>query len=441
MAKEISTWCIQIINGLPQLEILKCDKSHDGSRSSVEAYDIHHELKGADKSPSIKCMGVTSNAQGTRADLLIPDDIESSKNSLTETMREQLRHLTRDFTSINSNGKIIYLGTPQSVDSIYNGLPDRGFEVRIWTGRYPTPDEREKYGEHLAPYITSRLDADPTLGFGGGATLERGKPTDPIMMPEHVLTKKEIDQGAAYFNLQFMLNTALTDAERHPLKLHNLMFHSFDLEECPGKFTWARSPDTRMYMPVGSGLRKEDIYRPINIHKEYFPYGRKIISIDPGGTSNKIGDETGISILYECNGYIIVMYNTGLMGGNTPENLNKICDLCHRYDVHTCVIERNMGAGTFAESLKGAFLKNEVRCGIEEVWSSGQKEMRIITALEPVITSHRLLINESCLEHDVQTTQKYPQEKRVSYQLFFQMKSLTRDRGSLLHEDKQTCPQ
>ena len=74
MAKEISTWCIQIVSSLPQLEVMRCDKSYPGARSSVEAYDIHYELKGAMASPSIKCMGITSNMQGTRADLLIADD-------------------------------------------------------------------------------------------------------------------------------------------------------------------------------------------------------------------------------------------------------------------------------------------------------------------------------------------------------------------------------
>ena len=74
MAKQISTWCIQIINSMPELEILRCDKSHPGARASVEAYDVHWQLKGADKSPSIACMGITSSIQGFRADLLIADD-------------------------------------------------------------------------------------------------------------------------------------------------------------------------------------------------------------------------------------------------------------------------------------------------------------------------------------------------------------------------------
>ena len=74
MAKEISTWCIQIINAMPELDCLRCDKSHHGARASVEAYDVHHGLKGANKSPSIKCMGITAAMQGSRAGLLIADD-------------------------------------------------------------------------------------------------------------------------------------------------------------------------------------------------------------------------------------------------------------------------------------------------------------------------------------------------------------------------------
>jgi hypothetical protein len=187
MAKQISTWCIQIINTLSCLEFMRCDKSHPGARASVEAYDVHWQLKGAGASPSIACLGVTSNMQGYRADLLIADDIESSKNSMTEVMREQLRHLSLDFTSINSLGKILYLGTPQTTDSIYNGLPSRGFTVRIWPGRYPTPVEEDVYGDYLAPYIRIRLDADSSLGVGGGLIGDQGRCTDPVMMNEETL--------------------------------------------------------------------------------------------------------------------------------------------------------------------------------------------------------------------------------------------------------------
>jgi len=134
-ANEISTLVVRIIMTMEVLAYLRPDRNA-GDRTSVEAFDVHHSLKGLDKSPSVACVGITGNLQGKRADLLIADDIESQKNSQTEHQRQQLLNLTRDFPSICATGRIVYLGTPQSVNSIYNTLPGRGYTVRIWTGRF-----------------------------------------------------------------------------------------------------------------------------------------------------------------------------------------------------------------------------------------------------------------------------------------------------------------
>ena len=435
MAKEISTWCIQIINMLPCMEVLRCDKSYPGARASVEAYDVHHVLKGSDKSPSLKCMGITSAMQGSRADLLIADDIESAKNSMTQNMREQLRHLTLDFTSINSTGKIIYLGTPQTSDSIYNGLPSRGFDVKIYPGRYPTVEERESYGDYLAPYVRERLDNDPSLGTGGGLLGDQGKPTDPVMMSEETLTRKQLDQGRAYFNLQFMLNTDLMDADRYPLKLNHLMFFDFDNDECPGKFIWSNSDSNKLHFPAGSTLPKERIFQPAKADEEYFFYTTRLMSIDPAGGGQN-GDETGVSIIYECNGNLKAKWETGVPGGTSPDRFVKILDLIRKYKVNLVLVEKNFGNGAYTEALRGAMNAQGVLCQIEEVWSSGQKELRIIDALEPVIGSHKLLLDRRILDHDVESTQKYPIEKRSTYQFLFQMARITRDRSSLIHDDR-----
>lgn len=435
MAKEISTWCIQIINNMPELECLKCDPSVAGARSSVEAYDVHWELKGANKSPSIACVGITSSIQGSRADLLIADDVESSKNALTQVMREHLHHLTLDFTSINSTGRIVYLGTPQSVDSIYNRLPGRGFNIRIWPGRYPTEAQEEHYGDFLAPIIKERMTADPSLRTGGGPTGDLGKPTDPVMMDEFTLTKKQIDQGLAYFNLQFMLDTALMDADRYPLKLRDFMVHVFDHEECPGKFIWGPSEATKLPLNAGSALGKERLFAPAKVHDEYFPYSIRLMSIDPAGGGQN-GDETGVAILYECNGYIIVKWVTGIVGGTTPERLQEVVKMIVDYDINEVIVEKNYGNGAYAEALRGACISAEVQVGIEEVWSAGQKEQRIIDNLEPPLGAHKVLLDQRVIEHDVQSTEKYPLEKRTSYQFLFQAAKMTRDRGSLLHDDR-----
>ncbi|QYW05818.1 terminase large subunit [Vibrio phage vB_VpaP_G1] len=152
-ATDISTLVIRIIMNMDVLECIRPDKSK-GDRVSVEKFDLHYSLRKLDKSASVSCCGITANLQGRRADLLLADDIESQKNSLTALMREQLLAKTLDFTSINQNGRILYLGTPQSSDSIYNTLPERGYEVRIWPGRFPNRDIHQPERTYPIPRYT-----------------------------------------------------------------------------------------------------------------------------------------------------------------------------------------------------------------------------------------------------------------------------------------------
>jgi hypothetical protein len=80
--------------------------------------------------------------------------------------------------------------------------------------------------------------------------------------------------------------------------------------------------------------------------------------------------------------------------------------------------------------------KHGVQCKIEDVISSGQKEVRIIDSLEPIIGIHRLVINSSCLLHDIETTKHYPNEQRSSYSWVYQLSRITRDKDALKHDDR-----
>jgi hypothetical protein len=372
--------------------------------------------------------------QGYRADLLIADDIESQKNSQTQTMREQLRLLTKDFTSINQSGQILYLGTPQTVDSIYNDLPARGFKLRIWPGRFPTDEEELNYGKNLAPFITSRMKKDPTLRTGGGIAGDRGQPTDPGMMSEVALCKKELDQGKAYFNLQFMLDTALSDADRFPLRLKDLLFYSFDKQDAPDKYTWSNDPQFILDRAVGSPIT-DKLFRAARVSDTYLPYTHKLLAVDPAGGGQN-GDETGLAVVYVVNGYFVVMKVTGIPGGTEPGKLLQIVDLCRAWDVTNILVEKNYGNGAYANALAATLREQDYPASIEEVYNTGQKELRIIQSLEPVIGSHRLIINAGIPEHDVSSTNKYSVDIRPVYQFLFQMKFLTRERNALIHDDR-----
>lgn len=435
MAAEVASWIIQIINGMDELVCLRPDRNHATTRTSLEKYDIHHLLKGPNKSPSIACIGITSNMQGKRAHLLISDDVESNKNSMTQTMRDQLLLKTKDFTSINASGKILYLGTPQSVDSIYNTLPGRGYDIRIWPGRYPTVEEEGNYNGTLAPYIVNRMQADPSLRTGGGPLGNRGKATDPGMLTEDALTNKETDQGAAYFNLQYMLDTALSDKNRYPLKLEDLMFLPLDTEEAPGKVVWGPRQDTQLPMLAGDPL-KLCLYTPANVYKETYPYEGRLLAIDPAGEGGKNNDETGYSVIFTCNGYYFLMANGGIHNATNESNRLFWQQLMLHWGVNEVIVERNFGGGMFANYITGIVNSADIRASVNEVWSSGQKELRIIQSIDPIVSSHKLVINQSVLMSDFNTVQNYPVDLRNQYRMLFQFQKLTRDRGSLLHEDR-----
>lgn len=432
LAKEIANLIIQIINGMDELECLRPDAS-SGDRSSISAFDVHHSLKGVEKSPSVRSVAITANMQGFRADLLIADDIESSRNSATEKQREKLRHLTKDFTSICSKGRIIYLGTPQSVDSVYNSLPSRGYAVRIWPGRYPTEVEEQNYGNALAPIIVARMRNNPDLRTGGGPTGERGRAVDPIILSEEDLTKKEIDQGAAYFQLQHMLDTRLMDADRYPLKPEKIVFMRIPQTRVPLTINWIAAPEKRILPPTDFPVEMA-VYEASSYSDEWADFQGVHMYVDPAGKGRN-ADELACVVTKFQSGTIYLVDVEGMPGGLEDTNLDAIAALAEKWKPNHITIEDNFGAGTFRQVLTPRILKKH-KCGIEGVWETGQKELRIIDTLEPLIGSQRLVIDTALLEKDWAQCRKYGVDVRNTYSLFFQLARCTRERGALAHDDR-----
>jgi hypothetical protein len=435
MAKEIASWCIQILNGLPILQCMVADRNA-GDRSSVEGYDIHWVLKGADKSPSIKCLGVDSNAQGSRADVLIADDIESMKNARTQAGRELLEELTKEFESICALGDIIYLGTPQSSESIYNNLPSRGYQVRVWTGRYPTVDEMDNYNGFLAPMLVNDIKLNPSLQTGAGLAGNQGQATCPEMFGDDILIEKEMSQGKAKFQLQYMLNTALADEDRYPLKPSNLVICEYDNERAP--IMPIHSNATRSLvqeLPPISNRRSDKLYWAIEREYEWGAFERSVMYIDPAGSGKNDRDETAYAVIKLLGSYVYITAIGGVEGGYEEDKLRKLVGIAKEQNCKTVLIERNFGSGAHSSMLKPLFA-NEWPVEIEEVWETGQKELRIIDVIEPVMSSHRLIVSPNIIRQDIRSTSIYANDIALTYSLMHQMAMITRDKGCLRHDDR-----
>jgi hypothetical protein len=436
-ASDISTLIVRIVLTMEELECMRPDQTN-GDRTSTENFDVHYTLKGVDKSASIACMGVTGTLVGKRSDLLIADDIESPKNSATAVQREQLLHLTREFTSISATdregapSRIVYLGTPQSMESVYNTLPSRGFEVRIWPGRYPTPEQMKNYGDMLAPAILTRLKRDPNLIYGGGMLSDQGQPTDPELVSEAALQKKERDQGKAHFQLQYMLSTALSDAQRYPLKPENLIVMRMAGIKFPMSLTRAFGDSAIKRFAVHS--HKFGMSMPLQVSEDLQPFQGIAMYVDPAGGGMN-ADENGYAVTGFLNGNVYLLDVGGFPGGYSQAGQQLLADVALKWRVNVVVIEKNMGFGAFREVWTPTLLRTW-KCAIEDDLVVGQKEKRIISILEPIMGRGSLIVNEDIVEQDILLTSKYDAANRITYSFFHQLCKLTHSPGCLAHDDR-----
>lgn len=433
-AEEIAGWVIKIFRGLDFLDFMMPDM-YAGDKASIRGFEVHYALRGSDKSPSVACYSIEAGMQGARADIILADDVESLQNSRTAAGRALLEDLTKEFESINQYGDIIYLGTPQSVNSIYNNLPARGYQIRIWPGRYPTIEQEVCYGDFLAPMIKQDMMDDPELRTGYGIDGMQGAPTCPEMYDDEKLIEKEVSQGTAKFQLQFMLNTRLMDADRYPLRLNNLIMMSFGTDVVPEMPTWSNDSINMISDAPRFGNKPTDyLYRPVPRPYEWKPIQRRLMYIDPAG-GGKNGDETGVAIVFLMGTFIYVYKVFGVPGGYSEQALSRIVREAKNAGVKECFIEKNFGHGAFEAVIKPYF-EREWPCTLEEDYATGQKEQRIIETLEPLLTSHRLIFNVDMIKQDIDSIQHYPLEIRMSYSLFGQISNITLEKGCLRHDDR-----
>jgi hypothetical protein len=450
-ASEVAILIIRIIMQWEILAYLHPDKTA-GDRASVEAFDVHYALKGLDKSPSVACVGITANLPGKRADLLVADDIETTKNGMTATNRAMLMHISKEFSSICTHGDILYLGTPQTKDSVYNTLPGRGFLVRIWPGRYPTIEEVEKYGSKLAPAIAQCIQQDPSLQTGGGIDGTRGKPADPDRYTEDDLVEKELDKGPEDFSLQHMLDTSLADAERQQLKLSDLLVANFDPDLVPEILAYQTGEKNKAILPLMFPVPMSCMYHPIVPDKaQYVKPGERMMFIDPAGGGK---DEIGYGVSTAVGPYIHALDVGGLKGGLTDANCTILCDLILDMRVNLVRVETNMGHGLFEKALQAELAKRAngyadpvsgrvhlpepffKAVGVVSEYSTGQKERRIIDSLVSAMQRHRIIVHRRVFESDERCGRQHSADKRNLYSLFHQLASITTDRNSLVQDDR-----
>lgn len=413
-AAENATFIRRLIEEVPQLRFLR----PKGGRDAVMAFDVGPA--DAAPTPSVSCVGITGQLTGGRATILISDDVEVPKNSYTEAMRERLAQLVTEYEAlvVPEGFDIIVLGTPQTEQSIYKVMRAKGYDCRIWPVRYPDQRTIQSYEGALAPDIAEELAANPSLV---------GRTVEPSRFSDLDLAEREAGYGKSGFALQFMLDTSLSDADRYPLKTSDLIVMDVDPDVAPSKVVWSSDPRLAWADIPNLGFAGDRMYRPMHTSDTMQKYQGRLMVIDPSGRG---GDETAWVVLFMLNGMLYLKDWGGYNSGYDEGTLEGLARTAAKYQVNHLLVESNFGDGMFVKLLE-PYLVRIHPVTTEEVRAQGQKERRIIEDLEPVLNQHRLVVDAAAARRDAATG-----ESGVRYSLLYQLTHLTKDRGSLRHDDR-----
>ncbi|WMM95085.1 DNA maturase B [Roseobacter phage CRP-171] len=418
-ADDFTTFTLRLIK---EMEILAHLVPRDDQRQSKISFDVGPA--NASHAPSVKSVGVTGQLAGSRADVLIADDIEVPNNSATQGMRDKLSEAVKEFDAIlKPDGRIIYLGTPQNQESLYNKLPDRGYKVRIWPARYPTEDQMIGYGNKIAPIIRKELES-------GEVTV--GESTDPQRFSDFDLMEREASYGRSGFALQFMLDTRLSDAERYPLKVGDLLVMDIPTHEAPEKLSWSSDDEYIIEELPNVAFNGDHYHKPMFMSDNFVEYTGSVMSIDPSGRGK---DETGYAVVKMLNGFLYVRRCGGISGGYSEEALQELAKIARDEQVNEIIVESNFGDGMFNQLFLPVLTKIHP-VTLSEVRHNIQKEKRIIDVLEPVLNQHKMVIDKKLIKRDYDSCQHLPPEQSLRYQLMYQLTRITRERGALTNDDR-----
>ena len=242
--------------------------------------------------------------------------------------------------------------------------------------------------------------------------------------------------GRSNYLLQFQLDTSLSDAEKFPLKMADLIVTAVNPTEAPENIIWCSDTRNVLKELPTVGLPGDYFYSPMQLQGKWEPYTETICSVDPSGRGT---DETAAAYISQKNGFLYLHEMRAYRDGYSDNTLLSILDGCKKYGVTKIVIETNFGDGIVTELFKKHLQNRKQAVDIEEVRASVRKEDRIIDSLEPILNQHRLVVDKSVIEWDYKSNPDAAPEERLIYMLFYQMSRMCREKGAVKHDDRLDC--
>lgn len=368
--------------------------------------------------------GILSGVTGHRANFIQNDDVETPKTTGTPDAREKLRFRLSEQTHIAlPKAKKLWIGTPHSHDSLYDDIK-KYKNVSTMVLKMFEHEKRIEKAKSGQVYI---LNFEPIHAFAGiskgSKYLEKGK--------DYLCSK----QGNSYKVI------LIEDHYIADFYSEGIWCERFDAEEMTSRREECKTlneRDSQYQMhakPVGNvrldpdnmiAYDVEPILKRANGKHIMMLGERQIVGMtcrwDPSSGKTKSDASAIALVLHDDLGNKYWHRSIALIGpvaehdddGNIiGGQVWQLCDLIEKFSVPRVVIESN-GIGEFAPaSLKGALKKRRIRCGVKPLPSKGQKNKRILDALEGPLTSSLLWVHTSVTDTNEEGENSSTQYKQM----------------------------
>lgn len=370
----------------------------------------HYDIGPAEENrqPSVTALGIDGQLPGNRAHTILADDVETPQNTQTVEARQKLADALNENEQIlyapspdeylpecTDPAEIIEIGTYHHEESVYLKEASKGFVFITVPLLYPAPDEKQL---GLAPGVTARLASG------------EAKPGDIVFAHRldrtYVADKKA--RGHRAFMMQQQLVCDLADSNRYPLRLADLITIDVDPVMAPNYLAWGRSDhsgSTALDIP-SLGLGNDRLHRPAIISPDSAPYTSTKAGIDPAGMGD---DKIGYAAAGALNGFLFFKTITEFDGGYSHDTLKAIARQLRKDRATELYVESNYGGGMFETLLEPVLRQFFLRPGQDPAYpdgwacaivrdtkithATGQKEQRIIDTLEPLVSTHRGVVD------------------------------------------------
>ena len=355
------------------------------------------------RNASMRAIGVNSNATGARADDVDFDDIEVPGNIETQEARTKMRQRISESTHIAVPGaQKTFIGTPHTHDSIY---PERiaagaaSLKIPLFehSVRYTQTSKLTRY-EFGFPIADDGLYV--MLGIHDGALLltqgvDFRIDGDYIVFPKPPIAVIDICSGCAWPE---RFGREEIERRRKETRTLNAWDSQYGLEAKP--IDQIRLDPAKIIpydvMPQfkqanGSESMWLGRQRIVGAAARWDPSSGKLKS-DMSGLAVVLQDEGGRRYLQHASaltGEVAEFSDDGktITGGQVWQ----LCDVIEKYGLPRITMETN-GIGGFGPAVLRACVKQRrLRCGVVEIASTKNKNIRILETFEPLLLSRGML--------------------------------------------------